>query len=229
MEVLKSKKSRVKRIVFSSILVCFFMYLVEVYMQPSYMIKSVIKLLLFGGIVLLSMLQDCKEMIIKQLKFKVREAKISIILGILTFAIILLAYHFFSELIDGENIRQNLFQKEKVTAQNYLFIAIYIAIFNSFLEELLFRGYVFYGIYSLGYRKLSYFFSSGLFALYHIAIISDWFILPVFILIITCLFVVGIIFDKLTEKYKSFKASWLIHVTANISINFIGFLLINGA
>jgi len=68
--------------------------------------------------------------------------------------------------------------------------------------------------------------SSLAFSLYHVAIISAWFNIWIFILIIVGLMFVGYIFNYITEKLDSFLASWIVHIFANLAINTIGFMML---
>lgn len=54
-----------------------------------------------------------------------------------------------------------------------------------------------------------------------------WFDITVFVLTLSALFIGGLIFNYLNEKFESIYISWLIHMFANFAINTIGFILFN--
>ncbi|MEG1428134.1 MAG: CPBP family glutamic-type intramembrane protease [Oscillospiraceae bacterium] len=68
-------------------------------------------------------------------------------------------------------------------------------------------------------------FSSIAFASYHIAMMTSWFEPTLFILLISCLFIAGILFNWLNEHYNNIHCSWLVHMCANFAINTVGFIL----
>ena len=128
--------------------------------------------------------------------------------------------------IDLDVIRINLLAKENITATNFVYVSLYISFINSFLEELFFRGFMFLSLTKSGSRRFAYLISSLVFSLYHVAIISAWFNIWIFILIIVGLMFVGYIFNYITEKSDSFLASWIVHIFANLAINTIGFMIL---
>ena len=93
------------------------------------------------------------------------------------------------------------------------------------MEEFFFRGFAFLTLKGVSSRRFAYFFSSGIFSLYHIAMMIGWFSPLVFIIVITGLFVGGLLFDYLNEKTGTIYPSWLVHMFANFAINTIGFIL----
>ena len=112
-----------------------------------------------------------------------------------------------------------------VNKSNFVFVAIYISFVNSLLEEFFFRGFAFLSLKEVSNKKLSYIFSSLAFSLYHIAIMTNWFRLALYMILIVSLFVGGLIFDWLNEKYNNIYSSWLVHMCANFAINTVGFIL----
>ena len=70
--------------------------------------------------------------------------------------------------------------------------------------------------------------SAVLFSLYHIGIFVTWFSVPLFILCVAGLAGVGLFLQWVSEKFRSIAASYVVHASANISINVIGALLIFG-
>ena len=212
-------------IIVSSIIVCLIMFLVEVFLRPGYLIKSMIKIIAFSmGIM------SCKKLLGDYQKIFVsldkKKLKPVIIIGFSVFVIILIGYFIFKDFIDLDMIRGKLLEKEGVSKENFIYVAFYISLVNSFIEELFFRGYVFGKLRENASRLFAYIYSSGLFALYHVAIMGTWFSPWIFVLAMIGLFVGGLIFNYLTEKFASMQASWFVHLMANLAINIVGFIML---
>jgi membrane protease YdiL (CAAX protease family) len=115
--------------------------------------------------------------------------------------------------------------KSKITAANFIFIAIYITLGNSLLEEFFFRGFIFLNLRQLGKEKFAYLFSALLFAIYHISIFQSWFTLPLMLLSLFGLFTIGIVFNWLNTKTNTIINSWIVHIFADLAIILIGLKL----
>ena len=96
---------------------------------------------------------------------------------------------------------------------------------NSLLEEFFFRGFIFLSLKKIIESRSAHIISAFLFSVYHIAIMSGWFSLPIFILAMAGLFAGGIIFNLLNSKFNNIYISWLVHMFANFAINTIGLSL----
>ena len=125
--------------------------------------------------------------------------------------------------INLEAIKANLIEREKLTKENCLFAFAYITIFNSFLEEAFFRGFI-YHIFTN--KKAGAIVSAFLFSIYHITIFGTWFHPAVFVVAVVGLAIVGGFLQWLSFRYKTIIASWIVHASANVAINIIGALLI---
>ncbi len=128
-------------------------------------------------------------------------------------------------MFDLSNITKSLETGISVSKENFVYVACYIAIVNSFLEELFFRGFAFLELKKVTKGNFAMVVSSLFFALYHIAIMVTWMNIGLLILLTIVLFVGGIIFNKLNEIYNNIYASWIVHMFANLAINLIGFML----
>lgn len=205
-----------RRILCTIVLICLSMAFVEAVLQPGYAVKSAIKLLLFAAAV--CTLGDVRRW------FRREGLELGLLLGGGIFAVILLAFFLFRPFLDLDAIAAGLLGKEGVSRENFLWVALYISIFNSLLEELLFRG--------LGYLQLrrhapegfSMVFSAAAFAAYHVAILDGWFSWWVYGLCMLGLFVGGLIFNFLDRK-GSLLPSWLAHAGANLAINTVGLIM----
>ena len=207
------------------IICCVIMSLIDVVIKPQYMVKSIIKILLFLVCPFIYSVYD-KSLNLKLLfKANKKGLIIAILSGAFIFAIILGAYFTIGNLFDLTNITKSLTENIGVHKDNFLWVAIYISFVNSLLEEFFFRGFAFLTLKKFTSRKVAYIFSSSAFALYHVSMMIGWFNLVLFILSISALFIGGLIFNYFNEKYENIYISWLIHMFANFATNSIGFIL----
>lgn len=214
-----------KYILISSVIACFFMYYVEQVMKVDYLTKTIAKIVVFTIIPYIYMRLYKKSNIITSLRCKEtnkNNIKIGIILGSISFIIILVTYFILKDVINLQSISQELQNKSKVTPVNFLFVAAYITFGNSFLEEFFFRGFIFLNLYEMNLKKTAYLFSSLLFALYHIAIFKTWFDIKLILLALFGLITIGFIFDYIDTKSKNFFNSWIVHILADAAIMLIG-------
>lgn len=149
----------------------------------------------------------------------------ALILGFIVYVFILGSYLLIGPFFDFSNVTVTLENNIGVNKTNFVFVALYISFINSFLEEFFFRGFSFLSIKILASRKVAYVFSASAFSIYHVAIMTGWFTPVLFILLIFSLFVAGIIFNWLNERSNTIYPSWIVHLSANLAINTIGFML----
>jgi hypothetical protein len=55
----------------------------------------------------------------------------------------------------------------------------------------------------------------------------NWFSLPLFALLLTGLFVGGLLFNFINERSNNIYSSWMVHMFANFAINAVGLMLYN--
>ena len=158
-------------------------------------------------------------------KGNTRYIKISALLGLATFFIIILAFLLLNRFFDRQMILAGL-EKEGITKSLYPFVFANIVLVNAFLEELFFRGFVFLNIFNLGFRRFAYIFSSVLFSLYHILMMNSWFSPPMFLLLLLGLIGVGLLFNELCRRCESILGGFFPHLGANLAINLIGVYLL---
>ncbi len=201
------------------------MGVVDAVIVPEYFTKSAIKIILFAIVPLLYYFIS-KDSSIKELLKPNKKGLIqAFAVGVGVFAIILGGYYLVNSFMDFGNITTALGSDVGVDANNFIFVSTYIALVNSFLEEFFFRGFAFLSLNKQLSIKASYVFSSAVFALYHVAIMLNWFSLPLFTITLLGLFVGGLIFNYFNIKYNNIYCSWIIHIFANLAINTIGFIL----
>ena len=207
-------------ILFSVLFACIIMAVVDAVIMPGYIIKSIIKIVLFLVIPFLFS-KDC----FKYLKAGKKGIGWALSLGIIIYFVILGAYYIFKDIFDFSALTESLGETTGVNKSNFIWVSIYISLVNSFLEEFFFRGFAFLTLKNLSSRRFAYIFSSTVFALYHIAMMIGWFGVPVLLIVVAGLFAGGLIFNKLDEIYDNIYISWHVHMFANFAINTIGFIL----
>ena len=204
---------------------CIVMGVVDAVMRPGYIVKSALKLPLFLILpIICSYRFRSKELKSLFAPTKGGIAK-ALLMGIVVYAIILGAYFAFRGVFDFSTVTVALTGDVGVTAQNFVWVAIYISFINSLLEEFFFRGFSFMLLKKESGRLATYIFSALAFSLYHIAMMIGWFDWPVILLAVMGLFAGGIIFNWLNEKNENIYMSWLVHMFANFAINTVGFIL----
>ena len=206
------------------ILSCSVMGYIDAVWQPGYAIKSGIKIVLFGIIPFFILLKLSSTNFAEMFQLKWGSIWRSALLGIAIYIVIVGGYLLLKELIDFSNITTSLNNSVGVNASNFIFVALYISIVNSFLEEFFFRGFGQTVLHSRG-RIFSYTICSLLFALYHVAMMIGWYDWWVFGISILALFGTGIVFHLLNERTKTIYTSWIVHMFSNLGINTVGLLL----
>lgn len=201
--------------------------LIDAIVQPNYWVKIPIKILFFLALPMLFFIvnkRDFKEFK-KLFVFKKSGLSKSLLLGIGVYLIIILGYFLTRNIIDFSNVTSNLTEGMGITANNFIYVSLYISLMNSFLEEFFFRGYGFITLKKYTTRKFAYLFSSSVFAIYHIGMLVGMFSMGALCLLLFGLIVGGCIFNYLNELNENIYSSWFVHMFANFAINTIGFIL----
>ena len=203
------------------------MNLVDGVLTPPYAVKSAVKLVLFAGVPLIYYLTDRKERaVLKKLLTPSKKGfALSLPLGAGCFAVILGAFFALRGIVDFSGITKSLTGDSGITAENFIFVALYISFVNSFLEEFFFRGFAFVTLKRHASRRLAYFLGAFLFAFYHVGMTVTWLPFPVFLAELAGLTVGGLIFNFLCEKTETVYPSYVVHMCCNFGINLIGFIL----
>ena len=117
---MSEKKSKIISIILV-ILVLTFAFIEEIYLKPGYLVKSIIKVSTFGGLILLYSFMVKKKVteVINLHKIK----KVGVLLGCIAlfFLGIGILFLIFKNTINLESIRQSLVSKEGLTKENCLF------------------------------------------------------------------------------------------------------------
>lgn len=198
---------------------------VDAILSPPYFMKAVIKLILFLGVPILFTTWNKDNSLMGLFQIDKRSMLLPLLLGIGVFSFIIGAYFIIGPLFNFSNVTVALSANYGVKKENFVAVALYISLINSLLEEFFFRGFAFLTLKKLTTRRFAYLFSATTFSLYHIAIMSSWFNLLLFALLIFSLVIAGLLFDWLNEKRGTIYTSWLVHMCANFAINTIGFML----
>ena len=206
-----------------SIIVC----LIDAVIKPSYFMKIPIKICFFLALPIIFFLinrNDFKNF--KQL-FHFRKSGLlkSLLLGIIVYMAILGSYFLTRNIIDFSNVTLSLTEGMGITANNFIYVFVYIALANSFLEEFFFRGYGFITLKKYTNRRFAYLFSSIVFAIYHIGMLIFMFNIWILILLLVGLIIGGCIFNYINETTDNIYPSWFVHMFANFAINTIGLIL----
>ncbi|MBO7208221.1 MAG: CPBP family intramembrane metalloprotease [Clostridia bacterium] len=210
-------------ILFSVIFACVIIGIVDGIIQPGYIIKSLIKIVLFLliPVIYYGFSKDSAN----YLKVNKKGIIIAISFGLVIYVVIIVAYLIFKNIFDFSALTKSLGETTGVNKSNFIWVSIYISFVNSFLEEFFFRGFAFLTLKNLSSRRFAYIFSGAVFALYHISMMIGWFGLPVILIVVAGLFAGGLIFNRFDEVYDNIYISWQVHMFANFAINTIGFIL----
>ncbi len=222
----KEKKGQSLYIIMSVILLSLTVTVVDALIKPDYAIKVIVKIFFFL-IIPFSYFWFYKSEFPnfkKLFRLKLKTMLKAIGIGLLIYGVILGGYFVLRNFIDFSNVTQTL-NENGVSAENFIYVSLYISLMNSFLEEFFFRGFGFITLKRHTSRRFAYIFSPALFSVYHIGMLIgmfDWWVFPILFI---GLFVGGMIFNYLNEDSENIYTSWASHMFANFAINTIGFIL----
>lgn len=204
---------------------CAVMAVTDAVIQPGYASKSAVKAVFFLALPFLYASIDKQTDLKSLFELNKRGVLSALLLGAAVYAVIIAAYLICRNFYDFGSITSLLTQSVGVSKANFTFVAVYISFCNSLLEEFFFRGFAFIVLSRLIGNKSAYFFSAFAFAVYHVAIMSGWFSVPLFILAMLGLAVGACIFNSLDAKNQTIYNSWMVHMFANFAINTVGLIL----
>ena len=221
------KKTNVFMVI-TVVICCAVMAVVDGIIQPGYWIKSAVKLALFLAVPLIFARLDKSISLSALFRFDKKSFGLAAAVGGGVFAVILGGYFALHGVFDFSGIVSSLTSDAGVGRHNFVFVAIYIAVVNSFLEEFFFRGFAFLTLKKSASPGFAYLFSAAAFSLYHVAMMIGWFDAALWVLVMVGLFVGGLIFNYFNQRSGTVYPSWLIHMCANLAINTVGIILIYG-
>lgn len=216
-----------RAIVLMVIFGCVVMAYVDAVIRPPYVVKSVVKVLLFLGLpVLYACLAKDNKLDLKSLVVPKKKGFFTaLFLGMAVYAVILGAYFALRGVYDFTPITGMLNDNVGVRKDNFVWVALYISFCNSLLEEFFFRGIAFLALAKSVGKRNAYLFSSVMFAVYHVAIMTGWFSPILFLLAMAGLMAGACIFNFLDSKTENIYNSWMVHMFANFAINTVGMIL----
>ncbi|MBQ6998341.1 MAG: CPBP family intramembrane metalloprotease [Clostridia bacterium] len=220
-----SNRKRITAIVTVVVFACIILAIIDGIIQPRYLLKSGMKLILFLVIPFIYSLFDKKICLRELFKINKRGMKTALMLCIPVFVIILVSYWLLKDVFDFSGVTKALTNNIGVNSDNFVIVSIYISFVNSFVEEFFFRGFAFLSLKRITSGKTASIFSAVMFSLYHIAIMTGWFSVGVFVITLAGLFIGGLIFNYLNSRSDNIYTSWFVHMFANFAINTIGFML----
>ena len=201
--------------------------LIDAFVQPNYFIKIPIKIVFFVALPMMFFVKHKEEFKNFKKLFLFKKSGIikALILGVGVYAVILLGFLFTRNIIDYSNVTSSLTEGMGITAENFIYVSLYISLMNSFLEEFFFRGYGFITLKKYISRRTAYIFSSSIFAVYHVGMLIGMFHFGPLVILLLGLIVVGCIFNYLNELNDNIYPSWFVHMFTNFAINTVGFIL----
>ncbi len=211
-------------LIVSVIMICFVMAIIETIIEPPYFVKSALKIIFFL-LIPIAFLKRKKEKLLAD-AFALNKKKILNLLGLgaLIYAVIMVAFFLTKGVFDYSSLVNSLSADQNVSQSSFIWVALYISFCNSLLEEFLFRFVAFIKLSEYATKKVSYIFSSIMFALYHIGMIGGSFPLPLLLLALVGLAAGGLIFDFVDDKNRNIYNSWIIHMFADFAIMTIWYI-----
>ncbi len=201
---------------------CCVMALVDGVIRPGYAAKSAVKI---GMFLLLPLLLCGRDLDLKSMfRLRGRGFALSLGLGLALYGCIVGGFFLLRPVVDFSGIAGALSQNAGVRGDNFLWVSLYIAFFNSLLEEFFFRGFLFLNLKRYG-RGFAYGFSAGLFSLYHAAMMLGWFPWWLLAAVLLGLFAGGAVLNRLDETQGTLYTGYFVHIFANFAINTVGFIL----
>ncbi|MBR5527749.1 MAG: CPBP family intramembrane metalloprotease [Clostridia bacterium] len=200
---------------------------IDAFVHPDYFFKIPVKIVFFLALPMLFFARnfdafcDFKKLFV----FKKKGLFKAFILGLGVYAVILSGFLLTRNIIDYSGVTKNLTDGMGITADNFIYVSLYISLMNSFLEEFFFRGYGFITLSKYASRRTAYIFSSVMFAFYHTGMLFGMFGFGVLALLLFGLVAGGCIFNYLNEANGNIYPSWFVHMFANFAINTVGFIL----
>ena len=228
---MKTNTSKKWYIIISVIVFSLAVTFIDAFVHPPYFSKIPIKILFFLALPMLFFVIHRDEWREFKAMFRIRKKGflVSFILAIGVYGVIVGGYFLTRGFIDFSNVTSSLTEGMGITADNFLWVALYISVMNSFLEEFFFRGFGFITLKKYVSAKFAAFFSPVLFAFYHVGMMIGMFHPAALALMLVGLVIGGLIFGALNDRLGNIYPSWLVHMAANVAINTVGFILFTAA
>ena len=200
--------------------------LIDAFVHPGYFTKIPIKILFFLVLPMLFFVINKSEFGEFKSLFAFRKKGLLLsLLGIGVYGVIVGGYFLTRNIFDFSQVTSSLGEGMGITKENFLYVALYISLMNSFLEEFFFRGFGFITLKKYTGKPFAYIFSSCIFAFYHAGMMIPMFEPVLLVLLFSGLIIGGCIFSYLNDKTENIYPSWFVHMSANFAINTVGFIL----
>ena len=200
--------------------------LIDAFVHPGYFTKIPIKILFFLVLPMLFFVINKSEFGKFKSLFTFRKKGLLLsLLGIGVYGVIVGGYFLTRNIFDFSQVTSSLGEGMGITKDNFLYVALYISLMNSFLEEFFFRGFGFITLKKYTGKPFAYLFSSCIFAFYHAGMMIPMFEPVLLVLLFSGLIIGGCIFSYLNDKTENIYPSWFVHMSANFAINTVGFIL----
>ena len=220
-------KSNTKKSIFMItliVLVCIVMAIIETIIEPTYFVKSVLKIVFFLFLPLVFMKLQKERVFADGFSLNKKRIIKLLGLGLIIYVIIMAAFFITKRIFNYSSLVNSLSADQKVSQNSFILIALYISFCNSLLEEFLFRFVAFIKLSEYTTKNVAYIFSSWMFALYHIAMIGSSFPVSLLLLALVGLAVGGGIFNYVDDKSRNIYNSWIIHMFADFAIMTIWYI-----
>ena len=209
-------------IIFFSLIACVIHALILQTPFNDYLYTSMAKVILFVLCPLMyfkvSKEGTFKELLSLFLVEDKKTLKLPLILGVIVFIFIVVAFIILQPLIDPVMVDDAL-ADVGINSRNAIFVVMYIVLLNAAVEQFFFRGFAFMALYQMKFKRVAHLYSSVLFAVYHIPVLYDALEWGMLALATIGLVVAGLIFNFLAIKCKSLIGPLLVHISANLALN----------
>ncbi len=212
-----------KFIILYSLFFVFSLYFVDQVMEIIYLYKVIYKIVL----IIISYFLGKKYYNINfnfLFPKKLKKYKLGIIISLISFISIFIVFSIIKNSINLAIIKDEFLNKYQLDGIKFFIASFYLIIFNSFIEEYFFRGFIFL---NLSNKKNANLFSSIMFSIYHISNFKNWLSKPILLLLpIIGLIASGMLFNYLSSINKDIYNSYIPHMFADLAIVIIGYVLI---
>lgn len=203
---------------------CILMSIIELFIEPSYLVKSLSKIIIFFiiPVIILKIFKidiECFSLVNNK-----KDIIKSLLLGITSFLFIMVVYLIVKNIYSFSDIVKNISCDQHVSSSNFIYISLYISFGNSFVEEFLFRNIAFLKLSNYLAKKKAYLFSSILFGLYHIPMVGGALSKPLMVLALVGLIIGGLIMNRLDDKNNNIYNSWFFHMFVDFALMLIWFV-----
>ena len=203
---------------------CIVMAIIDIIIEPTYITKSVLKIIFFLFIPLVFIILKKEKVFTESFALNKKSILKLTGLGVIIYVVILAAFFLTRGIFDYSSLVDSLSADQNVSKNSFVVVALYISFCNSLLEEFLFRFVAFIKLSEYTTKRTAYIFSSCMFALYHIAMIGGSFPIPLLLLALAGLAIGGMIFNFVDDKSRNIYNSWIIHMFADFAIMTIWYI-----